>query len=505
LPSTYQQAILRLLLDEEARRSPPPSSDEGGLGALYRREGWAGLLSEPQRLRVFCPERFQAWPAGRQSGKTDGAEKLLLMEASDPARRGQQVLYVSTSIKRAIATIWDELVLLNQDLGLGGRVNASRHEISFPGAGKLVVTGCESRAMANDIRGRKKVALYVIDESQDWDEDLLRYFYEVVVYPSLVAVRGRVIFCGTGCAPRGFWWEVATGANPERARPEFTRFPRWTPYDNPYLPEGEARELVAKACRDRGCDDNDPSIQTEFFCAFVADLARQIFPVIADNLFDRGTWDPGIGWWTGGDLPGGEWSIVLGNDFGTVDAAAWVAIGWTTASPHLWILETDKQEALGSGAQVAQVLTVAERYSRLRLKGRVYVVGDPGGGGKSHIVTLRQEHWLPIEAAEKADKAAACLALRGGLRSLKVKVAREEQEFVRELQAPEWDPNAVGKVIKGHMPDRVDGALYGYRKAVVLHHYKAPPPPKTSEQRELERQLAAQAQEERLMRDLGLA
>lgn len=388
-------------------------------------------------------------------------------------------------------------MLFNQDLGLGGKVNESRHEISFPGAGKLVVTGCENRKMANDIRGRKRVALYAVDESQDWDDDLLRYFYDKVIFPALSAVADSgVIFCGTGCAPRGFWYEVAV------KDAGFTRFPKWTPFDNPYLPEGKARALVDKACQDRGVDENDPTIQTEFLCAFVADLNRQIFPVTDANLFDRGVWDPAVGWWVGGDLPGGKWSIILGNDFGTVDACAWVAIGWTDASPYLWILETEGQATLGSDAQIAQVHEAVERYKRV---GNIFIVGDPGGGGKSHITTLRQAHWIPIEAAQKTDKAAACIALRGGLRSLKVRVARQEVQFRQELVQPEWDPNAIGSVIKGHMPDKVDAALYAYRKAIGFHHYKEPAPPKTQQEKDWDAQMAAQEREERAMRDLGLA
>ena len=430
------------------------------------------LLSPHQRTRILSTARFRAIPAGRQSGKTDGIEKLLLAVASDPASRGMQVVYVSTTIKRAISTVWDELVLFNDEMGLGGRVNINTHTIKFPGGGKLVITGCEDKRMANNIRGWKKVRLYAIDEAQDWPDELLRYFYEKVVYPSLTAVRGGVIVAGTGGPPHGWWYEVATGMpgrNGQSAGTSFTRFGPWTPYDNPFLPPGEAEALVLKACQDRGVDINDPSIQTEFFCAFVADLNRQIFHYDAKrNGFNRGTWNHAAGWWEGGDLPAGNWSVIIASDAGTVDAAAWSAIGWCDTDPRFWLLETDKQHALGSSAQMQMARLAHERYGRRVVK----AIMDPGGGGKGLIVDLNQEHLQGTDPALKVNKAAGCVIMRDGLRTAKLMVATAEAEFIQELGMPEWDPSAIGTVIRGHFPDRVDAALYGYRDAVKMHHYQ---------------------------------
>jgi hypothetical protein len=425
------------------------------------------LLSEPQRIRARHPSRFKALPAGRQSGKTDLVEKILLEVAS--ARPGEQAIYASTSIKRAVATIWDELVLFNQTQRLGGVVNQTRHTISFPGAGKAVVTGVENKRMANAIRGLKRVALYIVDEAQDWPDDLLKYFYQDVIYPSLAAVRGGVIFAGTGGPPRGFWYEVAT------RDAGFVRFGPWTPHDNPFLPVGEAQALIDKACKDRGVDESDPSIRREFRAEFVVDLQRQIFNYDEKrNGYNRGTWDPAHRMWTGGDLPAVRLHHVVGADFGTVDACGIVIWGYHEDFPYRWVLETDRQAGLSSSGQVAMVRAYVGKYG-----GVVASVGDPGGGGAGHIVDLRQEHLIPMDAAEKLGKASGCILLRDGLRTGVVKVARDEAAFIDELAIPEWDPTAVGQVTRGHFPDRCDAGLYGYRKLATLHHYREPPPTDT--------------------------
>ena len=416
------------------------------------------------------PGRFKAIPAGRQSGKTDLLEKVLMKVGASRNMRGRQALYVSTSIIRAVETIWDEVIEMNRDLGLGGIPNHTTHSIRFPGAGRFRVTGCENKAQADAIRGLKKVALYLIDEAQDWKDELIRYFFTKVVYPSLVAVSGSVWVSGTGAAPNGWWYEVATGKpgrNGRSAGASFTRFPQWTPLDNPFLPPGEAARLIQQACEDRGCDINDPSIQTEFFANFVADLNRQIFNYVRDrNGFSRGKWNPKIGFWEGGDLPVGEWSVIIASDAGSVDAAAYAVIGKCDSDPRLWILETEAITALGSSAQVALARAARERYGR-RV---VQTVMDPGGGGKGLIIDLNQQHLQGIEAAEKKNKAAACVLMRDGLRSGRLMVANEESEFIADLAIPEWDPLAIGTVTKGHFPDRCDCALYGFRAAALTFH-----------------------------------
>ncbi len=440
------------------------------LGKIRQELDIAPLLSAPQRERANLLARFKAIPAGRQSGKTDLIEKLLLKVASSRNKRGQQALYVSTSINRAVETIWDEMVEMNREMGLGGIPNHTRHSITFPAAAKLRLWGVENKAMADKIRGLKKVAFYCLDECQDWRDELIRYFFEKVVYPSLVAVGGEVVAAGTGGMPLGWWYEVATGRpgrNGRSAGVGWERFGAWTPMDNPFLPAGEAQKLINKACEDRGCDVNDPSIQTEFFAAFVADLNRQIFHYDqARNGFSRGKWDAKVGFWQGGDLPVGDWSVVIASDAGSVDAAAYAVIGKCSSDARLWVLETEAISALGSSAQVELARTVRERYGHRVVK----TVMDPGGGGKGLIIDLNQQHLQGIEAAEKTHKAAACVLMRDGLRSGKLMVANEEPEFAADLSVPIWDPLAIGTVTKGHFPDRVDCALYGFREATALFH-----------------------------------
>lgn len=451
----FRKARHLALLAEKARRQPTAPSKPFDPTPYTR--GWQGAA-------VLDTARWQAWPAGRGAGKTRGAAYALLAAATAQPR--VQVYYVSTSIKRAVATIWDDVAQLNADLKLGGTPNLTTHTLRFPNGSKLVVTGVENKTMANDLRGRQRCALWFLDEAQDWANDLLRYFYESVIYPRLGDVRGGVVFAGTGGPPRGYWYERTLDA-------EYSQHTA-TAFDNPAAPPGEIRELVDKACRDRGVTISDPSIQREFFAKFMADATRQIFSY-EDR---RNGYDVT-------DLPQGKWRYAIAGDFGTVDATAVHVWGFVDGSPHLWMIESEAKRGLGASEQVALVRDVVARY---RARGAVVgVVGDPGGGGKGLIVDLQQQFDVDIVGAEKTQKAAACMLMRDALRNGTIRIPRTAKEFIEDLQSPEWDPDDIGKTIKGHMPDRIDAALYAFRLAAENHRFSPPKLKPTEEQMLAER------------------
>lgn len=433
------------------------------------------------------PSRWIALPCGRQAGKTHLLEEMLLATAR--ARRGEKAFYLSTTIKRAVRTIWDEIVLWNSERGLGGRPNQTHHTLTFPHGGQVIVTGVENKKMANDIRGQRPVALYVLDECQDWNPDLIRYFYDRVVYPGLVTVRGKVIVCGTGDAPRGWWYERTVD-------PSWSTH-TWGTLDNPFLPEGEGQALIDKALKDRGVDITDPSIQREFFAKFVIDTARQIFPVDEKNLYDEA------------ELPKGKWRYVVAADFGSVDATAVVVWGWVPESRHLWVVHAEALGGPGSGKPVGsseQVELCRKIIAEYQKKGVVAaVVGDPAGGGAAVMQDLKRIHGLHMVAAQKDAKAAACITLRDGLRSGRAKLPKGDAVLTREIQEPEWDPDNVGKAVKGHFPDRIDALLYGYREAAAMHQFKEPVTDKrTPEQKIDDAVKAAEKRKTDALKRLGL-
>ena len=428
-----------------------------------------------QRQMVGDPSRFRLWQCGRRFGKTQGAGYLLY----DVALGMSQVrtYYVSTSIKRAAETLWDDLRHLNRDHRLGGTTNETTHTVTLPNGSRVQATGVEHKRMADDLRGRKRVALYIIDECQDWPDELLRYFYEQVVFPSLADVRGGVVIAGTGGAPRG-WWYTQTQDE------QWSRHRR-TIRENPTLPTGEAEALIAKACKDRGCDERDPSIRREFFAEFVADTQRQVFQL-----------ERGRNGYTA--LPKGDWCYVIGFDPGTVDKAAVSVWGWSSLSPKLYLVAYQALAGMPATEQIAMVTRMAERYPP------VAIVADPATGGAAFILDLQDRFGAPVEAAEKQGKVSAILLLRDAFRRGEVLIPDGEWpagEFLRALETPEWDPDKVAQSLKGHMPDLVDAALYAFRKARQFEYAEALPP-ETEEERVMRRLHEQRAAERAAVREL---
>lgn len=468
--SNYRRAALAQLVGELEQRSPPDA-------ASFERFDPLPLCHAGQREAVADESQTQAWVTTRRAGKSRGAVYKALLVATAIPR--VNVLYLSTSIKRAVKTLWELLLAVNRDFSLGGVPNHTHHVLRLPNGSAVHASGCETKTEADAWRGvLPRTAMVFVDEGQDWKPDLLSYLYGDVVLPSLADIGGMFCMGGTPGAPRGFFYDFSRAAG--------VALHPWSLFGNPHVKN--ARQMLAEVMRVRGCDETDPSIRREFYGEFAVDTVRQIFPFDdAKNGYELE------------ERPAGKWSYALAADFGTVDAAAVVIWGWTQHDPHLWVIETQKQHALGSSAQVELVKSMAARYEN----GLVGIVGDPGGGGKGLIVDLRQEHLIAMETAEKQGKASACIVMRDGLRSGKIKVPRSEREFIAELQEPEWDPDRVGEVIRGHMPDRVDAALYGYRRASGLHHWHEAPPALTEAERQIAQFVRAQEMEEESLKDWG--
>lgn len=413
-----------------------------------------------QRLALADSARFQAWKAGRRGGKTHAAVwKLALAALSEPRVRSY---YVSTSIDRAIDTIWESLV--NEAPRFGGIPNHGRHVVRLPNGSTIHVRGAENKKQADrQIRGRPRVKLFFMDELQDWESSLLKYTIDACVWPSLADVSGSVVFAGTGGPPRG-WWHEATSEGSHYS------VHRWVTTDNTCLPPGEAQWLIDEACRTRGVGVEDPSIRREFFAEDCADLTRQIFAVDrAHNLWHA--------------LPADLNCFAVGCDVGTVDATAAVVWGWRMDRPGLYLAWHDEVRGLTSSGQMALVRTA---YEWAKARGTVYALtADPAGGGAPLILELSQRYDLPIASAEKRDKAAAAVLLRNDLRNGTVRVP-DDRVLIGKLETPEWDPDNVGSALSGriHWPDVCDAALYGYREAYE-YLSREPAPPPTVAEREL--------------------
>ena len=444
----------------------------------------SAFLTPKQREAYVDSTRHRILVCGRGSGKTtEGCYELLRAALETP---NATVLYFSTTIKRALVTVFEKLKRLNEQLNLGGEVKESG-TITFPNGTKLVCTGAETRKHIDRWRGVERIVFVFFDEGQDQDPELLEYAIGSVFLPRLndPGVRGRMLIAGTGSKPKASSYYYRAFTDPALG---YGRH-HWLYTDGPDPVAAEAG--LQEALRTLGVGIDDNFIRREFFAEFNAGGVGQILKVSPACLISRK------------DLPTILDTFVVAADFGTVDACAVHVTGFSNKLPDLYTLETNRAYALGAGDQVR---FVRETIAKYRPRGRVFVVGDGGGLGKALVIDLQQtEQFHQVEPAEKAQKVPAMRNLAAALATGKFKVPAEEQEFLDDLQVPEWDPDHHGERIRGHVPDRVDAALYGFRKALTVHRYQPPPPVPTDpshallarirEQQQIEKQVDRQRQQ----------
>lgn len=456
----YSQGLARQL--REAREKLKPRADRAlDLDRLR--------VFPEQRRAILDPARERVLAAGRRSGKTAAECIAPIWDALAVPR--SSAVYLSTSIQRAMDTVWSDLLDFLKDGKIPHHAKETTRTIRLLDNGSRIwVSGAETKKQANNIRGRlKRTKLVVIDETQDWKPDLLRYLYQVVVWPTLADVGGRTMLAGTGTAPRGFWYEHLKQV--EKAG----NVHRWTMFDNPHVLD--ARATLAKALADKGLDATvdeviacsgvgiDAEIAQEYFCKFIAG-ERQIFHVSREkNVYE--------------ERPKGEMVYVHAIDLGTIDKFAHVVWGWTATSPKLHLIAYKAEAGLSMSQYIDTSMELLTKYPPLS------VVVDPAAGGAAFVLDLQNRFGLPAEAAEKDGKVGATMMLRDALRRGEVVIPLEEfpdndngrgaGEFLRALETPEWDVNQPQKAIKGHMPDLCDAAIYGFRKARHFDYFEAPP------------------------------
>ncbi len=448
------------------------------------------LLFE-KSLEAYCDEtRHRVWACGRGAAKTTTAQLWLLATAL--TYDGCTVVIIANTAIRAKDITWPDFVRWNNEFHLGGETNKTTGTITFPNGSRLMVSGADRPELFDRKRGLKKLAAVVFEECQDWEPGRLEYAATKVFGPRLgdvekeFGIKGRMLFIGTGTKTRGFFYRAFSDPSLGFGAK------RWTQWDNPHI--ADAQGEFEAACKLTGVDPKDPDELTrrEWFAEFNdGSSSLQIFRVAPVCLVPRAAVP------TGKDI-----RLVIAGDYGTIDAAAAACWLYTPRDPRRYLVRATKEYGLGSSGQVKFVRDfAAQMRAEYRPVYTPHVVGDGGGLGKALMMDLKAtERASEVESAEKGDKVPNFRMLAGELRTGTSVIVDDLKEIIEEFKIPEWHPDFVGEKIRGHVPDQIDAASYGWRKAKELHTYAAPAP-EVDEEEARERKRAAQAAAARKLQD----
>ena len=387
----------------------------------------------------------------RKAGKTGG--KVRKMVATAFRQPENMVVYCATTIKSAMAAIWDNPDGLPTWLRRN-HIPCKTYEeglVEFPNGSLIRVTGAESKKTC-DVWRTIRCNLWELDEGQAFDEDIISYLLEEVIPATLLVRGGQVSIGGTPdkrC--RGYFFDVTTGKRPGWS------VHHWTWRDNPHL--RNAQEWVAAEMKNRGLDENTPAFRREFNGEWVGEDSALAYRFNREkNTFV--------------DLPvAPDWSLILGVDQGYEDLATFTLGAWHSRSPVFYIREVyGERHCLPT--RYAEIIKSYQRDHDI-----TKIVMDCGALGKPIAEMLRREPYnLNIIAAEKKEKRAAQQMMNDSLATGRIKVDPKRcAPLIEQWQSLNVDED--GDEDQSQPNDYCDSALYAFRHASA-HLAMPPEPPK---------------------------
>ncbi len=433
----------------------------GQLAALLQsrsRAGKANVFSPeaacfgPQMRAVASKAKRKVLRCGRRAGKTKAvAIKLFLSALQEPI---VPVLYLTLTRENAREIIWEDLLSINEEFGLGGVAHMQHLEITLPNGGKIQLRGAHTERETSKIRG-KKFKLAIIDEAQSFPDRILEPLIKDIVGPTLLDYQGELWLVGTPPPlRRGYFWSCYAGKLAEHREQH-----RWDIRDNVKLPArmagADIEEILRGVREENGWTEDDPTYLREYLGEDVEDTEALLFQFREGrNEIDQ--------------QPDGRWTYVFGIDIGSVDSDAIAVWGWRQHDSGLYLVD----EFVRSDQDVTDLATCIKKL--IPMYHPISMVIDEGGGGKKTANELRRRHALPLKAAEKNNKPGFIRMMNADLRKGVIKVVKAKcPTFVEDCGLVRRDPEALQRGLLqelatgqgGFHSDICDGALYGWREA----------------------------------------
>ncbi len=167
----------------------------------------------------------------------------------------------------------------------------------------------------------------------------------------------------------------------------------------------------------------------------------------------------------------GEWSYLLGVDFGIRDSCAYVVLGWRAHDSVTYVIESMKENDKTVTDSADRVKAYQAKYPLSR------IIGDLGGMGAAFGIEFQRRHGIPIEPADKVNKRGYIGLMNGAIeRGELVVVERANGPLLKELAELPWSDDTRQKESPGFDNHLADALLYSWRAAwSFLQQPKAAP------------------------------
>ena len=420
------------------------------------------FLFDKQLKFVEDPRPYKLAVCSRRSGKTIACAADLVATAL--GSKDVVCLYITLSRNNAKKLIWPELKKINRKYELGAVEDATELSMLFPNGSMIYLSGAKDQSEIEKFRGLALKKCY-IDECQSFRE-YIKELIDDIITPALLDYAGSLCLIGTpGPIPAGYFAEVAGVVPEKKNEADSWAHHGWTFFDNPHIEAKSGmshQALLQRELKRRGVQEDDPSIQREFFGRWVLD---------SDSLWIH--YNKDLNDYKELNVHQHKYEYIMGIDLGFKDADAIAVLAWSDTDPNTYLVEEVVADKQGLTELVDQIKMLQEKYKVSKM------VIDEGGLGKKLAEEMRRRHHLPVQPADKVRKQENVAFLNDALRTGRFK-AKYNSNFVKDSFLVEIDrskstPDKIKLSDKYHS-DSIDAVLYAFKESPAFTYI--PPMPK---------------------------
>lgn len=371
------------------------------------------FINDPSHTKAAC--------SSRRAGKSSAVGLYLVNEC---LTKQTNVLYLARTKEAAENIMWTDVFdNILKKYEIKANPGTSKLQIKFDNGSILYLTGADaSEGQMRKLVG-KKYSLVVIDECQNFENDLNMLVHKVLM-PTLADANGTICLVGTpgnNMTDASYWFKVATKKEPGWS------LHQWHWRQNPHV-KNNMEKQIARMIEDNPLIVKTPFYRMEYENEWVPETDARVYQSQDYNFIDKHI----LPKWFYNDC-----IYILSLDLGYYDATAFVIGAYNLRyDNNLYILESFKQSGLiiSSVANIIKDLQKKYKFS--------HIVVD--AANTQAVEEMRQIHSLPLTAADKHGKEAHIALLNGDLitRNLYI-IAETNKDLKHELDTLIWDQKAL--------------------------------------------------------------
>jgi len=397
-----------------------------------RRYAYIEDCFDKQTNFIYDQSKDKSLLKGRRAGGSDTGSRYMVYVAES---RPSNVLYITLTRPTAKRIMWTKLNKLKKRYALEWESNTSELTCTFGNGSIIYLAGANNEAEIEKFRG-EAYDLIIIDEPASFGPYIAELVTDVID-PTRLDSDGTVCMIGSpNAACSGYFHDVTTGVE------DGWSVHHWTVLDNPFIPH--AKDWLEKYIAKRNWTWDHPVVRREWMAEWIRSMDSMVYRFSEDRNILREDFEPE--------------NYIIGGDLGFNDATAFVVWGYREDSKYIKTVEIFKKVGMLTHEVARELKRLQQKYSPMK------TVVDTGGLGKMIVESIKHEHGVQIEPAEKRNKHDYIEDMNSHFDRGFIKVSPEHKQYISQLKVLQWDEQRR-KEDERYENDVCDAALYGWREA----------------------------------------